>query len=48
VSDVNLSENRTGWHIHVSGRPDMMLANWAIGKRKQLFEQVFGVSLQIH
>jgi hypothetical protein len=28
-------------HFHVSGRPDMMLAKWALGKPKQLFEQVF-------
>jgi exopolyphosphatase / guanosine-5'-triphosphate,3'-diphosphate pyrophosphatase len=48
VSDVSLSEHGTVWQIHVSGRPDMMLPNWALGKRKQLFEQVFGVSLQIH
>jgi exopolyphosphatase / guanosine-5'-triphosphate,3'-diphosphate pyrophosphatase len=48
VSDVKLAKNGSGWQIHVSGQADTMLANWAIEKRKQLFEQVFGVSLRIH
>ncbi len=48
VTDVKLDKNGSGWHIQISGRTDPMLANWALEKRKQLFEQVFGVPLQIH
>jgi len=47
VTDVTLRETKSGWRIQLSGRSDMMLANWALAKRKSLFEEVFGVSLEI-
>ena len=48
VTDVKLGKNGSGWHIEVSGRTEMMLAIWALEKRKQLFEEVFDVSLQVN
>jgi exopolyphosphatase/guanosine-5'-triphosphate,3'-diphosphate pyrophosphatase len=47
VTDVTLSETKSGWRIKLYGRRDMMLANWALANRKSLFEGVFGVNLEI-
>lgn len=47
VNDVKLTETKDGWRIHLSGRNDMMLAGWALAKRKSLFEDVFGVTLEV-
>ena len=47
VTDVHLGPNGSGWCIQVSGRTDSMLVNWALERRKQLFEEVFDVSLFI-
>ncbi|HJS19033.1 MAG TPA: Ppx/GppA phosphatase family protein [Anaerolineales bacterium] len=47
VEDVALQEAEDGWRIRVSGEGDMMLANWALTKRKSLFEDVFNVSLEV-
>lgn len=48
VNDVKLVETESGWHIQISSRADTMLANWAVEKRKDLFEEVFGVKLYIN
>jgi exopolyphosphatase/guanosine-5'-triphosphate,3'-diphosphate pyrophosphatase len=48
VTDVRLNPNGSGWCIEVYGRTDSMLANWALEKRKQLFEQVFDVPLRVN
>jgi exopolyphosphatase/guanosine-5'-triphosphate,3'-diphosphate pyrophosphatase len=47
VTNVKLNETKSGWRIQVSSRTDTMLANWALEKRKTLFEEVFGVRLHI-
>jgi exopolyphosphatase/guanosine-5'-triphosphate,3'-diphosphate pyrophosphatase len=47
VHDVTLKETKSGWHIKLYGRRDMMLANWALANRKSLFEEVFGVNLEV-
>ncbi len=47
VTDVALTETKSGWHIKLSGKRDMMLANWALTNRKSLFEEIFGVNLAI-
>jgi exopolyphosphatase/guanosine-5'-triphosphate,3'-diphosphate pyrophosphatase len=49
VSDVRLSQNGSGWCIQVQmgGQTDSMLTNWALESRKQLFEEVFAVSLRV-
>jgi exopolyphosphatase/guanosine-5'-triphosphate,3'-diphosphate pyrophosphatase len=48
VTDVKLYKNEQGWHIRVSGQTDRMLANWALEKRKQLFEDIFDVPLTVN
>ncbi len=33
--------------VKLRGKGDLMLEKWALDKRRTLFEEVFGVSLQI-
>jgi len=47
VGNVMLSKNGSGRHIHVAGKTDTMLTNWALEKRKQLFEEVFDIPLHV-
>ena len=47
VTDLKLFPNGSGWCIQVCGRADSMLSNWALERRKQLFEDVFDVPLHI-
>ena len=47
VTDVILTETKSGWHMKFSGRSDLMLESWAFGKRKSLFREVFGVTLEM-
>lgn len=46
-ADIVLKETKSGWRIQLTGREDQMLANWALEKRKSLFEEVFGVTLEV-
>ena len=47
VTDVTLRETKSGWQIKLCGKNDLMLENWSLSKRKSLFEDVFGVKLEI-
>jgi exopolyphosphatase/guanosine-5'-triphosphate,3'-diphosphate pyrophosphatase len=47
VTDVILKETKTGWRMKLSGEKDLMLVNWALGKRKSHFREVFGVNLEM-
>ena len=47
VTDVTLTETKSGWRMKFSGKSDLMLENWAFGKRKSLFREVFGVNLEM-
>jgi len=47
VTDVTLRETRSGWQIKLCGKNDLMLENWSLSKRKTLFEEVFGMKLEI-
>jgi len=47
VTDVILNETKTGWRLKLSGEKDLMLVNWALGKRKSHFRDVFGVNLEM-
>jgi len=47
VTDVTLKETKSGWQIKLFGKSDLMLENWSLSKRKSLFEEVFGVKLEI-
>lgn len=49
VQDVALERERDNqWRLTLLGGSDMMLEKWTLEKRKRLFEEVFGVSLEIH
>jgi exopolyphosphatase / guanosine-5'-triphosphate,3'-diphosphate pyrophosphatase len=47
VEDVILRETKSGWRMKISGKDDLMLENWSLAKRKSLFQEVFGVSLEL-
>lgn len=47
VTDAKLTEAKSGWQIQLFGKGDMMLANWALARQKSLFEEVFGVYLEV-
>ena len=47
VTHVTLKETKPGWQIQLSGKSDLMLENWSLSKHKSLFEEVFGVKLEI-
>ncbi|MDQ3007484.1 MAG: HD domain-containing protein, partial [Chloroflexota bacterium] len=47
VTDVTLTETKSGWRMKFSGKSDLMLENWAFAKRKSLFREVFGVNLEM-
>ncbi len=47
VLGASLTEKRKAWQLSVRGKGDLMLEKWALDKRRLLFEEVFGVPLQI-
>ncbi len=47
VTDVSLRQTKSGWQIKLCGKSDLMLENWSLSKRKALFEETFGVKLEI-
>jgi exopolyphosphatase/guanosine-5'-triphosphate,3'-diphosphate pyrophosphatase len=47
VTDVTLKKTKYGWQIKLFGKSDLMLENWSLSKRKSLFEEAFGVKLNM-
>lgn len=47
LRDVTLEKNGSVWQILLRGEGEMMLERWSFEKRKTLFEDVFGVRLEI-
>jgi exopolyphosphatase/guanosine-5'-triphosphate,3'-diphosphate pyrophosphatase len=48
VTNASLSEDRKGrWQLVLHGRGDLMIELWALDKRRGLFEEMFGVPLEI-
>jgi exopolyphosphatase/guanosine-5'-triphosphate,3'-diphosphate pyrophosphatase len=47
ITDVSLVETKSGWRMKIFGKSDLMLENWAFEKRKSLFEEIYGVNLEI-
>jgi exopolyphosphatase/guanosine-5'-triphosphate,3'-diphosphate pyrophosphatase len=47
VRRISLTEKKKAWEISLHGRGDFMLEKWALSKRKALFEDVYGVKLEI-
>jgi hypothetical protein len=47
VADVIVREKKSGWRMKIVGKKEFLLENWSINKRKDLFEEVFGVTLEV-
>ena len=47
VSDAILAQKKNGWLLTLRGRGDLMLEKWALNKRRALFQEIFGVGLEI-
>ncbi len=47
VLSASLVEKKKAWQLSLRGRGDLMLEKWALDKRRVLFEEIFGVPLQI-
>ena len=47
VSDAVLAQKKNGWVLTLRGRGDLMLEKWALNKRRALFQEIFGVGLEI-
>jgi exopolyphosphatase/guanosine-5'-triphosphate,3'-diphosphate pyrophosphatase len=47
VLSASLAEKKRAWQLSLRGKGDLMLEKWALDKRRVLFEEVFGVTLEI-
>src|SRR5512138_1808728 len=47
VQKVTLTEKKKAWQLALHGKGDLMLEKWALDKRRGLFEEVYGVPLQV-
>ena len=47
VEDVILEESKSGWRMKIIGKDDLLLERWSMKKRKSLFQDVFGVNLEL-
>jgi len=47
VKDVILREKKSVWQMKIIGKDELLLENWSIAKRKSLFQEVFGVNLEL-
>lgn len=48
IQDVSLEQQSIGqWRLTLLGQGEAMLEKWSLGKRKALFQEVFGVKLEV-
>jgi exopolyphosphatase/guanosine-5'-triphosphate,3'-diphosphate pyrophosphatase len=47
VANAILMEKKKRWQLSLQGKGDLMLEKWALDKRRVLFEEIFGVPLEI-
>ena len=47
VDDAVLSQVDSAWHIRLAGKEDLTLEKWSVLKRRALFQDIFGVSLEV-
>ena len=47
VKRVNIKNDLSAWELDLMGDDDLLVEKWAAGKRKNLFCELFGVSLEI-
>ena len=47
VKDVQLEQQKNAWKLKLQGEGDLMLERWTLEKRQKLFQDVFGVKLEV-
>jgi len=47
VTHASLERRNSHWRLTLRGRGDLMLEQWALNKRRSLFEEIFGTPLDI-
>jgi exopolyphosphatase/guanosine-5'-triphosphate,3'-diphosphate pyrophosphatase len=47
VGDVTLCQSKSSWQIKLHGKSELSLEHWSLSKRKSLFEEAFGVKLEM-
>ncbi|MBI5965651.1 MAG: Ppx/GppA family phosphatase [Chloroflexi bacterium] len=47
VKNIQLEQNKNTWKLKLRGNGDLMLEMWTLEKRLKLFQDVFGVKLEI-
>lgn len=47
VKDIQLEQKKNTWKLKLQGKGDLMLERWTLEKRQRLFQDVFGVKLEI-
>jgi exopolyphosphatase/guanosine-5'-triphosphate,3'-diphosphate pyrophosphatase len=47
LRDISLEKSAGNWQVLLHGQGEMMLEKWSFEKRKGLFQDVFGVNLEI-
>jgi exopolyphosphatase / guanosine-5'-triphosphate,3'-diphosphate pyrophosphatase len=47
VIDAILNQVNSAWHIRLVGKEDLTLEKWSVMKRRNLFQDIFGVSLEV-
>jgi Exopolyphosphatase len=48
IADAQLNERSSGWVLKLMGKGDLSLEKWSVGKRSSLFQDVFGIPLEIN
>ena len=47
VKGIQLEQHKNTWKLKLQGEGDLMLERWTLEKRQRLFQDVFGVNLEI-
>ncbi len=47
VKDVKITQVKNKWHLRITGEGGLSLELWALEKRRALFQEVFGMKLEI-
>jgi exopolyphosphatase/guanosine-5'-triphosphate,3'-diphosphate pyrophosphatase len=47
VRDIQIGHQKNTWKLKLQGNDNLMLEKWALEKRQRLFQDVFGVKLEI-
>lgn len=47
VEDVALKQVKSSWQMKIIGKDDLLLERWSMKKSKMLFQEVFGVNLEL-